>query len=269
MIHLGDNPPEHDEDVEKGFAMWVKHGRSYINADGIAHYRVDIGNGLVLAVPNPENNYDMFKYTITRLYGHGSRVGIYAGSFDPFHKGHLGVLLKAAGFFDTIIVVVADNPDKKYVMPAKDRMELVSNCTLEHPSLKDKVSVTYTDKPVALYALESVANPDSTRLCSHVSLIRGIRNPQDFAYEQPMAEYNKKLFSTYAARFDKLPKLLPPLETVYFQSDLEDANLSSSAIRQMADMLTYDEFSIMFPSNGWFYGNNLSWGHIVYTRYHR
>jgi len=39
-------------------------------------------------------------------------IGLYAGSFDPFHVGHLDVLHKAEKLFDKVIVVRAVNPDK-------------------------------------------------------------------------------------------------------------------------------------------------------------
>ena len=38
---------------------------------------------------------------------------LYIGSFDPFTIGHYEVLKQAKEIFDKVIVVVADNPNKK------------------------------------------------------------------------------------------------------------------------------------------------------------
>jgi pantetheine-phosphate adenylyltransferase len=39
-------------------------------------------------------------------------IGIYAGSFNPFHIGHLNILKKAEAIFDKVIVAQGVNPDK-------------------------------------------------------------------------------------------------------------------------------------------------------------
>jgi pantetheine-phosphate adenylyltransferase len=41
------------------------------------------------------------------------KIGVYAGSFDPFTNGHLAVVEKAAEMLDKVIVVIGVNPDKK------------------------------------------------------------------------------------------------------------------------------------------------------------
>ena len=40
-------------------------------------------------------------------------VGMYAGSFDPPHLGHLSLITRAAAFCDTLHVVAAGNPNKR------------------------------------------------------------------------------------------------------------------------------------------------------------
>ena len=40
------------------------------------------------------------------------RLGIYAGSFNPFHKGHYNILCKAEKIFDRVIIARGINPDK-------------------------------------------------------------------------------------------------------------------------------------------------------------
>ena len=42
-----------------------------------------------------------------------SKIAVYPGSFDPFTNGHLDVVDRALGIFDTLIVAVAANPEKR------------------------------------------------------------------------------------------------------------------------------------------------------------
>ncbi len=41
-----------------------------------------------------------------------SKLGIYAGSFNPIHRGHLNILQKARRVFDKVIVARGINPEK-------------------------------------------------------------------------------------------------------------------------------------------------------------
>src|SRR5688572_6111322 len=39
-------------------------------------------------------------------------IGVFAGSFNPFHRGHLNVLEKAERIFDKVIIAFGRNPEK-------------------------------------------------------------------------------------------------------------------------------------------------------------
>ena len=41
-----------------------------------------------------------------------NKVGLYAGSFNPFTNGHLAVVEEASKFFDTLYVCIAVNAEK-------------------------------------------------------------------------------------------------------------------------------------------------------------
>jgi len=38
------------------------------------------------------------------------KIGVFAGSFNPFHKGHYNVLQKAEKLFDKVIIAFGKNP---------------------------------------------------------------------------------------------------------------------------------------------------------------
>lgn len=97
---------------------------------------------------------DLAKY-VNRQYS----IGLYAGSFDPFHVGHLDVLQKAERLFDKVVVVRAVNPskeEKKYPMPSS-----IPNQIIDHRGLITKL---FNGR-------------------HRYTLVRGIRNEYDIAAE--------------------------------------------------------------------------------------
>lgn len=57
-------------------------------------------------------------------------MALYAGSFDPIHLGHLGVVSRASTTYDRVVVGVLANPDKRTGMfrPA-ERLQLIDEAT--------------------------------------------------------------------------------------------------------------------------------------------
>lgn len=69
------------------------------------------------------------------------RIGIFGGTFDPIHLGHLEVAeaVKGALGIDTMLVVVANQPWQKQdrpITPAEDRFALVAAALADRPGLE-------------------------------------------------------------------------------------------------------------------------------------
>ena len=63
----------------------------------------------------------------TPRYALSVEVGLYAGSFDPIHLGHMALTATASEKLDRIVVVVAANPQKRTAMfSVQERLEMVS-----------------------------------------------------------------------------------------------------------------------------------------------
>ena len=129
------------------------------------------------------------------------RVGIYAGTFNPFHIGHFSILEKAEQMFDKVIVAVGINPQKH---TGKD-LNLAKTLPFHEVISFDTLMVDLIQK-------ESV-------LCD-VTLVRGLRNGYDLDYEM-----NQLCF---------MQEMWPATQSVYIPCDKNLEHISSSALKGLS-----------------------------------
>ena len=134
-----------------------------------------------------------------------SRVAVFAGSFDPFTVGHFDLVKRAACMFDSLVVVVAQNANKKNMFDAETRKALVEAAVSGIPNVK-----------VAVYSGLTV---DFMKSVGARFLVRGIRNASDLDAEQAVAWNNKVLYGD--------------VETVLLLSAQEHLVVSSSLVREL------------------------------------
>lgn len=127
------------------------------------------------------------------------KIGIYPGSFNPFHKGHLNILEKAEKIFDKVIIAKGCNPSKEPIKQY-DIPEVLENrqCEVYTGLLSDFV--------------QEFEEQD-------ITVIRGLRNAADFEAEKIQYRY--------------LTEQLPKIKVVNIICDNEYDHISSSAIRQL------------------------------------
>lgn len=131
---------------------------------------------------------------------------VFAGTFDPPTNGHMNIIRRASRLFDKLDVVVAFNPEKKFLFTPEERLEMLKNLTKDF----ENVSVHLWDKLVVDYAEQNRAN----------ILIRGIRNTNDFSYEFDLSLMNHSLN--------------PNIETVFIPTEPKYAIVKSSSIKELA-----------------------------------
>ena len=136
------------------------------------------------------------------------RRAVYPGSFDPIHNGHIDIALRAAKIFDEVIVAPYDMPKKKLLFSISERTNLAQ---------------------VAFKGIENIrVAPFSGLVVNFVNergamaIIRGLRVFSDFELEFRMGLANKKL--------------APEIETVAIMTDERHLHISSSTIREIAEL---------------------------------
>ncbi|MCB5229422.1 MAG: pantetheine-phosphate adenylyltransferase [Candidatus Cloacimonetes bacterium] len=133
---------------------------------------------------------------------------LYPGTFDPITLGHLDILNKAAHMFDEVILAVADYTGKDSNFNLEERLNLCNEATNGMPNVK----VMSFSGLVVDFAQKMECN----------TMIRGLRAVSDFEYELSLALTNKKL--------------KPQIETIFLVPSLKYMYLSSSMVRQLADL---------------------------------
>ena len=99
------------------------------------------------------------------------------GSFDPVTNGHIDLIRRAAGMFETVTVGIFVNKDKKYAFSMETRRVMLENAVKDIKNVTVDVSYGY----VADYVKENGIGV----------IVKGVRNTADYEYELDMAKYNK------------------------------------------------------------------------------
>ena len=139
--------------------------------------------------------------------GRRLRVGVYAGSFDPVHNGHIDIALRAARLFDQLVVAVYDRPAKNLLFSTDERIRMF-RAGLDAVGAEDVLVEGYSGLTIH-YARAREA-----------CVVRGLRAVTDFEYEYQMSTMNRHLE--------------PSVETVFLQTSLEFAYLSSTIVKEVA-----------------------------------
>ncbi len=142
---------------------------------------------------------------------------IYPGSFDPPTNGHLDIMRRASVLFDQLEVVIAVNPQKKYFIPAEERLKMIRIMVKD---LKNVQVVTWEGLVV------DYAEKTNARI-----ILRGVRALSDFDYEFELSMINKALNQK--------------IETIFLPTDQKYFVLRSSAIRELA--MFHGDISEMVP----------------------
>ena len=131
---------------------------------------------------------------------------VFPGSFDPLTLGHINIIERASTIFEELAVVVAENPQKKYLFSAAERLEMMKEAIKPFKNIRclvwDSLIVEFMKR-------------EDIRI-----IIRGIRGMDDFSYEFELSMMNKALY--------------PHIETFFMSTDPKYIVLRSSSIKNLA-----------------------------------
>jgi len=130
----------------------------------------------------------------------------FPGSFDPPTSGHINIINRAASIFDELVIVVAENKQKKYLFSVEERASMVRELVKDQKN----VSVEICGSLIVDFLHEK-----DIKL-----LVRGLRGLEDFSYEFELSMMNRTLD--------------PEIETIFLTTDPEFFVIRSSSIKELA-----------------------------------
>lgn len=134
-----------------------------------------------------------------------SKVALFAGSFDPFTKGHKNIVDRALqSIADKVIVAIGVNYKKKYMFTLEERIETIRKI--------------YENEPRIIVDSYEGLTTDYAKAVGADFLLRGVRSIKDFEFERDIAEVNRRLTG---------------IETVLLVTNAELACVSSSVVREL------------------------------------
>ena len=132
------------------------------------------------------------------------KTAIFPGSFDPITLGHKDIIEKSINIFDSVIIGIGQNSEKKYMFSAERRKQFVEEAfkSINNIEVKiyDELTVDFCKKNNADF------------------IIRGLRNVSDFEFEKNIALTNRKLGG---------------IETVFLLTSAKNSFISSGIVRDL------------------------------------
>ncbi len=154
-------------------------------------------------------------------------TAIVPGSFDPMTLGHKNLIERATRLFDRVVVAIMINPEKKGRFSFAERKK-IAELTLSDIS---GVTVITADGYLADLACALRAS----------AIVKGVRNGDDFAYEQEMAVFNHNknplCETVYLPAYDEMAEISSTLARSLIDADIPtDAILDRRAAKYIADL---------------------------------
>ena len=132
------------------------------------------------------------------------KTALFAGTFDPYTRGHHALVERALALFDTVVVAVGRNLEKKCMLSVEERVAAIEKLYAGNGRVKVAVYDTLT--------------MDFAQSVGATALLRGVRSVKDFEYERDIADINLRLGG---------------IDTVLLVSEPEYAAISSSVVREL------------------------------------
>lgn len=134
------------------------------------------------------------------------KTAIYPGSFDPVTLGHVDIIRRSANLAEHLIVGVLNNSTKTPLFSVDERVNMLKEVTKE---IRNVEILSFSG------LLVDFAKKHHVQV-----IIRGLRAVTDFEYELAMSQTNRVAN--------------PDVDTIFLNTSLKYAYLSSSTVKEMA-----------------------------------
>jgi len=139
------------------------------------------------------------------------RTGLYPGTFDPIHHGHIDIIRRGCSLVDRLVIGVAINRDKGPMFSLEERVAMIE--------AEVGPVGTETGCEIVVHPFENLLI-DCARDVGASVIVRGLRAVADFEYEFQMVGMNRSLDNS--------------IETVFLMADAKNQAIASKLVKEIA-----------------------------------
>jgi pantetheine-phosphate adenylyltransferase len=139
------------------------------------------------------------------------RIGLYPGTFDPMHNGHVDLVRRALKLVDRLVIGVAINSGKGPMFSLSERVE----------SLTEETAAFADHGEIIVHPYEGLTLGAAREVGASI-IVRGLRAVADFDFEFQMTAMNQQL--------DR------EIETVFLMADPRHQALASRLVKEIAQL---------------------------------
>lgn len=138
-----------------------------------------------------------------------TRVGLYPGTFDPIHNGHIDLIGRAVKLVDRLVLGIAINAGKGPMFTLEERVAMAEEAA---QPLRNRAEIVVTP-------FEGLTMHFAREVGANV-IVRGLRAVADFEFEFQMTAMNQQL--------DR------EIETVFLMADPRHQAIASKLVKEIA-----------------------------------